>query len=150
MHHPANQPIDYQLTKDPMDLSQLLINLGLNVASNAIYDIVRFALRRSPEVTHDSLQKELAAFLRVDGADIKAETIITFLAQRGDIVITGSRIYATEKIEMGSAPGTKFVFGNNSSSSTSKSSIQAGHGAFIQGQGGAKIVQNSDGISFYT
>jgi len=37
-----------------MDLSQLLLNLGLNVASNAIYDIVRLALRRSPEVTHDS------------------------------------------------------------------------------------------------
>ena len=89
--------------------------------------------------------------MRVDGADIKAETIITFLAQRGDIVITGSRIYAAEKIEMGSALGTKFVFGYNSSSSTSKSSIQAGHGAFIQCQGGAKIVQNFDGcISFYT
>ncbi len=48
MHYPANQFIDYKLTKDPMDLSQLLLNLGLNVASNAIYDIVRFALRRGP------------------------------------------------------------------------------------------------------
>lgn len=133
-----------------MDLSHLLSNLGLNVASNAIYDFVRIAIQRSPESTRDSLQKELSAFLHVEGADTKAETIITFLAQRGDIVITGSRIYAKEKIEMSSAPGTKFVFGDNSSSSTAKSSIQVGHGAFIQGQGGAKIVQNSDGISFHT
>ena len=134
-----------------MDLSQLLLNLGLNVASNAIYDVVRSALRRDPKISRDSLKKELSVFLRIDGADIKADTIITFLAEHGDIVITGSQIYATEKIELESAPSTKFILADKSSSSTLKSSIQVGQGASIQGQGGAKIVQNPDGsISFYT
>ncbi len=136
-------------TINPMELSELILNLGLNVSSNAIYDLIRSAIRRNPDAGRDSLRQELAGILCVEGADVKADTIITFLAQRGDIRITGSRIYATDKIEMASSEGTKFTFGNNSSSSTKNTSIQAGQGAFIQGQGGAKIVQNADGsISF--
>jgi hypothetical protein len=51
---------------------------------------------------------------------------------------------------MRSASGTKFSFGDNSSSKTSTSEITAGYGARIEGTRGTKIVQNSDGsISFF-
>ncbi len=77
--------------------------------------------------------------------------IIEFLANNGDITISGSRIYASSSISMASSKNTKFVFGIYSSSSTNKSSINAGSGAQIMGSGGAKIEQDEDGnIKFST
>jgi hypothetical protein len=131
-------------------MDQLLLQLGLGVASNAIYDFLKSYFQNTAPFTKETLKVDLASFLHVQGADIKAEKIIEFLAQNGDIKIEGSTIFAANSITMFSQKGTNLVFGNESTSSTEKTKIDTGKGAFIQAQGGAGIKQNEDGsISFY-
>lgn len=134
-----------------MTLEQLLAQLGLNMSSSFVYDVVKDYFQRKKKPTVKGLKAELSSRLDIKGADIKSDNIINFLAENGDITISGTQIYASKSISMASSEGTKFTFGNNSRSSTDKSSIEAGHGAQIQGQGGARIEQDEDGnIKFYT
>ena len=108
-----------------------------------------FAKEKSPTI--EGLKRELSSHLNIENTDIKSSNIIQFLAENGDISISGTQIYASKSITMTSNKGTKFSFGNNSSSKTDKSAIKAGRGAKIVGRGGAKIEQDEDGsIKFYT
>lgn len=132
-------------------MDQLLLQLGIGLTSNAIYDFLKSFFTNNPEVNRSQLENSLASFLNIQNANIAADKIITFLAKYGDIRIEGTSIYANDSILMFSTKNTKFTFGNNSSSTTKNTKIEAGNGAFIQGQGGAGIKQNEDGsISFFT
>jgi hypothetical protein len=132
-------------------MEQLLLQLGLGVTSNFIYDVAKGYLVNNSNPSVSGLESEIASSLSIQGAEIHAHKIVEFLAQKGDIKIEGTRIYVTDSIVMASSHGTQFTFGNNSESSTKNTSISAGEGAFIQGQGGAQIRQNDDGsISFHT
>jgi hypothetical protein len=52
---------------------------------------------------------------------------------------------------MGSSSTGELTFGNNSTSETDKTKIEAGIGTFIKMYGNAKIEQGKDGsIKFYT
>jgi len=134
-----------------MTLEQLLIQLGLNLSSSFVYDVIKEYFKKEKNPTVEGLKTELSSSLDIEGAEIKSNNIINFLAENGDITISGTQVYASKSITMTSSQGTKFTFGNNSKSTTDKSSIEAGHGAQIQGQGGARIVQDEDGsIKFYT
>jgi hypothetical protein len=129
-------------------MNELLLSLGVNLASNAVYDLLKSALGTS--VTREQLVERIVSQLDITNASIAADRIIDFAAQNGDITISGTSIYAADSITMRSASGTKFTFGNNSSSKTSTTEITAGQGAIIEATGGAKIVQNPDGsISFF-
>lgn len=128
-----------------MTLEQLLFQLGINLASSFVYEKVRDYFKNGANPTVDGLKGELVSYLNIQDADIKAGKIVEFLAQKGDINISGTRVYASDSITMTSSRNTKFAFGDNSSSRTDKSSIKAGHGAQIVGQGGAKIEQDKDG-----
>jgi hypothetical protein len=129
-------------------MNELLISLGVNLTSSAVYDIIKSALDTT--LTREQLVERIASQLNIIDANILADKIIDFAAQNGDIIISQTSIYAADSITMRSASGTKFSFGNNSSSKTSTSEITAGHGASIEGASGAKIVQNPDGsISFF-
>lgn len=131
-------------------MEQLLLQLGLGVTSNAIYDFLKSYFVKNPKADSVQLKINLASFLDIKNANIAADKIINFLAQNGDIRIEGSNIYANDSIKMFSSQKTKFIFGNNSASETKNTKIEVGNGAFIQGQGGAGIKQNEDGsISFY-
>ncbi|MEI6135219.1 MAG: hypothetical protein WCP72_09610 [Desulfomonile sp.] len=134
-----------------MSLEQLLANLGLNIAANVIYDLLKSFAKDTREPTVQALESYLASHLSVDGANIKAAKILEFLAEKGNIVITNSSIEAAKQITMSSSPGSICVFGNNSTSSTMKTAIETKDNAQIRMQGGAKIVQDEDGsIKFYT
>jgi hypothetical protein len=128
-----------------MTIEELLISLGINVSSNFVYDFIGkyFVNCKNPAII--GLQNELASRLNIENANIKAEKIIQFLAQKGDITIIGSNIYASESITMHSVAGSKFVLGQNSSSKTDRSSIDVGNGAKIMGRNGAKIEQDKEG-----
>lgn len=131
-------------------MNELLLSLGVNIASSAIYDFLKSTLT-SESVSREQLTEELARFLNINNAKIIADKIIDFAAQNGDINISGSYIYAKDSITMCSASGTKFYLSNNNISKTSTSQISVGFGASIQGQGGAQIRQEPDGsISFWT
>lgn len=129
-------------------MHDFLQSLGLSLTSSLVYDLLKSALHIP--VTREQLVERIASQLNITNASIVADRIIDFAAQNGDIIISQTSIYATDSITMRSASGTKFSFGDNSSSKTSTSEINAGFGARIEGTGGAKIVQNSDGsISFF-
>lgn len=132
-------------------MDQLLIQLGINLTSNAIYDIVKNYFASTVQPTSDGLKDRLVSELRIDNANIKAESIIEFLARNGDISIQGTSIYSAKAIHMQSSKNTTLSFGNNSVSATDNTRIEAGHGAQIISSGGAGIRQNEDGsISFFT
>ncbi|MCT4559825.1 MAG: hemagglutinin repeat-containing protein [Crocinitomicaceae bacterium] len=129
-------------------MNELLLSLGVNIASSAVYDLLKSAIGTT--TTREQLIERIASQLDIKNAKIAADKIIEFAAQNGDITIEGTSIYAADSITMRSASGTKFTLGNNSSSKTSTSEINVGFGAKIEGTGGAKIVQNPDGsISFF-
>ncbi|MBX4198592.1 hypothetical protein KW782_04685 [Candidatus Parcubacteria bacterium] len=131
-------------------MEQLLLQLGLGLTSNFIYDLAKGYLTTTPNPSVAGLESKIASSLNIQGADIYAHKIVELLAQKGDIKIEGTRIYAVDSIVMASNKGTQFTFGNSSESSTKNTRISAGEGAFIQGQGGAQIRQNDDGsISFH-
>ncbi len=132
-------------------MEQLLLQLGLGIASNTMYDFLKDFFTKNYKPDRLQLQNKLASFLDVQNANIIADKIITFLAQNGDIRINGTSIYANDSISMSSTKNTKFTFGNNSSSTTKNTKIEVGNGAFIQGQGCAGIKQNDDGsINLFT
>lgn len=134
-----------------MTLDQILIQLGLGVTSSFIYERVRDYFSKNQNPTIEGLKNDLASHLSVENANVKADGIVEFLAKNGDIYISGSHIYASKSIIMDSSENTKFTFGNNSVSKTDKSSIEAGFGSQIVGNGGGKIEQDEDGnIKFST
>jgi hypothetical protein len=129
-------------------MEELLLGLGVSLTSNVIYDFLKSSISQQ-KISKEELTNELEKFLNIENAKIIAEKIIDFTAENGDINISGTYIYAENSITMKSANGTKFSFGNGSSSETSKTRIDAGKGAKIEGKGGAQIRQNPDGsISF--
>lgn len=131
-------------------MEQLLLSLGLNIASNAIYDFLKTTFSENKTLNENELKNKLSSHLNIQNSSIVADKIIEFLAKNGDIRIEGTNIYANDSISILSSKDTKFIFGNNSSSATKNTRIDAGHGAFIQGQGGAGIKQTEDGsISFF-
>ena len=132
-------------------MDELLIGFGLNITSNVVYDVAKKVFNKYNNPSKDQLVKEIEPLLNIQNAHICAEKIIDFMAKNGDIIIEGTYVYATNKITMVSNLRTSFIFGNNSESRTKDTSIIAGQGAFIHGQGGARIIQGEDGsISFYT
>lgn len=132
-------------------MEQLLLQLGLGVTSNAIYDFLKNFFAKTTKVDKTHLQNDLASFLNIQNATVVADKIITFLAQNGDIRIEGTYVYANNSIFMVSSKNTRFTLGNKSSTVTKNTKIDVGKGAFIQGQGGAGVRQNEDGsISFFS
>lgn len=130
-------------------MEDLLKSYGINIGSNLIYDLIKSAITETD--SKEKLVSLISSRLNIENAIIAADKIIEFAARNGDIIITGSHVYASENITMRSAPNTKFVFGENSTSETATSKISTGTGARIEGQGGATINQGSNGIiSFNT
>jgi hypothetical protein len=132
-----------------MDILSILNGLGLGVCSNAIYDFIKSDFANHRSQAKADFEHRLDAFLRINGQKIQANTIIQALANEGKLVISQSQLYAPEQIVMGAAHGASFAFGDNSTSTTNNTGIQAGAGAWITGSNAA-IVQGTDGsISFY-
>ena len=135
------------------ELAGLLTQFGIGIGANAFYDIVKGAFasgRTTNEAVFETVQQQVPS-LTIENARALADRAIEILARRGDIEIRGSYLYARDSIRMASSQGTKFTFGDGSTSKTDKTQIDAGHGARIEGQGGAEVRQNDDGsISFHT
>lgn len=132
-------------------MDQLLIllgQLGLGLATNSIYDLLKSSAGK--QVEQQDFLAEVQNRINLNGVTMRAETVISALTQNGFISIQGSRLYAPTALEFGSQKGAAFV-GNNSTLQTDKTSIVTGSGAFVETQGNAQVRQNPDGsISFHT
>ena len=100
-----------------MTLEQYLIQIGINITSNAIYDVIK-KLVSSGNTTTKDLEKEIAKLINIDGANIKATNIISFLAERGDIFISNSSIHSTDSILYSAGMNNTFSLKNNTQSTT--------------------------------
>jgi len=132
-----------------MDFSIFLADLGIGIGANIVWDCLKRYIKNTTNPTKEGLKDALISELKIEGADIKAEKIISFLAENGDICISETKIYAKDRIEMGSARNASFSFGNDSISRTDKTSIEAIGKAKIIGKGNTKIVQEDGSMSFY-
>lgn len=133
---------------DPLFLVAQALGVVTGAASNAAYDFLKTKFGGKTAVTAPEFQSALTEFLTVHGVTASAETVMTLLAQRGVLQVTDSRLHAKQSLEFGASGQGKFVVGNNTRTSTDKTAIEAGQGAFITGQNAA-VRQNADGsVSF--
>lgn len=124
-------------------------NLGLGIASNAAYDFLKTKFAGRSQVTAGELQSALGEFLIVHKVNASAATVMNLLASSGYLQVTQSRLHANDALAFGANAGAKFVVGDGTRTSTDKTAIDAGRGAYITGSGAA-VVQNADGsISFH-
>ena len=125
----------------------VLGQLGLGVASNAVYDLLRRAA--SGGVPSDRLAAEIDACITMHGVSVSATTVITALAERGFLSIRGSDLYASQAIVFGSVQG-RATAADNTTLRTDKTAVQIGAGAAIHTTGNAQIRQHPDGsITFH-
>jgi len=124
-------------------------NLGLGVASNAAYDFLKAKFANRSQITPAELQGALDEFLVVHKVNANAATVINLLAEKGYLQVTQSHLHANDELSFGANAGATFVVGDRTQTTTAKTAIKAGQGAFIAGSG-AGVVQNPDGsISFH-
>lgn len=129
-------------------LLNFLSQLGLGLATNAIYDLLKSLTSKS--LDQKALLGQIQNRIDLNGVTMHAETVISALMQNGFLSIQGSHLYAHDSLVFGSQSGTA-IAGNNVTLQTAKTSIVAGQGAAIQTHGNAQIRQNPDGsISFHT
>jgi hypothetical protein len=126
-----------------------LANLGLGIASNAAYDFLKKKFAGRSQVSSSELQGALNEFLIIHKVNASAATVMNLLASRGYLQVTQSKLHANDALSFGANAGANFLIGHGTTTTTSKTAIEAGHGAFITGSGGA-VQQNADGsISFH-
>lgn len=126
-----------------MGLNEYLIQLGIEVSAGVASTAISQLLSKKT-FTKMELVETLKS-LSIINAEIRADNIIQFLAQKGDIAIQGTNIYSNHSIEMSSGLGTSVLFGHNSKSTTQKSSIETGHGAHLSMKNGGSIRQDKNG-----
>ena len=128
-------------------LLTILSQLGLGLATNAIFELLKGLAGKSASA--QQITQDIQNRINMHGVTVRAETVISALAQNGFLVIQGSHLHANESLVFGSVQGSAVV-GNNSALTTNNTAITAGSGAFMETQGNAQVRQNSDGsISFH-
>ncbi|OYU12621.1 MAG: hypothetical protein CFE38_06385 [Comamonadaceae bacterium PBBC1] len=115
-------------------LFDLLGQLGVGLATNAIYDLLKLTVMAPADREH--LEQQIENQIRPHGVTMKASTVIEAVAQHGFITIQGSYLYAPTALAFGSQVGGAVV-GNNSTLRTDKTAITAGADAHMLTQGNA-------------
>jgi hypothetical protein len=129
-------------------LLNILTQLGLGVATNAIYDFLKKTLAEK-QINSQQIVNEIQNQIKMHGVSVQADTVINALVQNGFLEINQSHLHANQRLIFGSSQG-KAIFGNNSTMTTNKTGILAGAGAFIETNGNAQVRHNPDGsISFH-
>ena len=138
----------------PIDIipivAEFLKSVGVSVSASLITDQIKSYLADNPNPTREGLEQHLQNKIDIDGLDIRATKIVDFLAERGVINISGTKIYSEQGIVMGTQDG-QLWFGDNSASRTKNTAIEAhGQGTGIKMTGNTAVVQHEDGsISFH-
>jgi hypothetical protein len=135
-----------------MDLSVVasgIADICKGIAASAIFEYLKNRFGGRSEITGAELQEAIGDFLVLHGVRAEAATVMTLLASKGYIEVTGSQLHANEKLVIAAASGAKFTVGQNTRTTTEKTAIEAGHGAYMSGSGAA-VVQNDGSISFHT
>jgi len=132
---------------DPQ-LSVIFGELGLGMLANSLYDVIKTKFM-SRNGSKDDWIKSIQDCIAVHGVSMRAETVISALAQYGVLSISGSDLAADEALLFGSQGGSARI--TDSTLKTPRTEIQVGVNAAIKTEGMGHIRQNADGsISFHT
>ena len=127
-------------------IESVLDQLGMGLLTNSIYDLLRSLAAKGSSQTE--FRKAVQNCIDVHGASVKAETIISALAEHGILRIDGSRLEANQALNFGSQGGSARITGSTLRTATTV--IEVGAEAEISTSGQAQIRQNADGsISFH-
>ncbi|MCI5045095.1 MAG: hypothetical protein MRY72_10390 [Aquisalinus sp.] len=130
-------------------ISQKLPDIFASVASSAAYDFLKTRFQGKQIITIGELESALSDFLVINGIDAKADTVMNLLADQGVLQVENSNLHANKSLKISAGPNGLFVVGNNTTTSTDKTAIKAGGGAFMKGQNAA-VIQGEDGsVSFH-
>ena len=130
-----------------MDLSTLLGQLGLGIASQAIYELITSYGQEN--VAADRVTSDIQNQINLHGITMKAETVINAMAENGFISIKGTQLHAKDSIVFGSKHGGASV-GNDSKLSTDRTAIEAKGNSSMNTEGNAQVRQNPNGsITFH-
>lgn len=134
---------------DPSLFAGVLRDLGINLSASLIFEFLKKKFGTHHSVEKAVFEQELSAFLKVHGVTAEAETVIKAFADSGFLSIKESHLIAPDGILIGAGKGGRFSFGDNSSSSTAKTTIHASGNARVEGSN-AGVSQNADGsIGFH-
>jgi hypothetical protein len=130
-----------------LGLDKLVSDLGLNIAGNLLYDKLKEVFSNSEKISTEELKNSLVSYLNIENANIVADKMIRFLAERGDIDINGSEIFAKKSILYSSGQNTSFSL-ENSNSFTDKTGVILNNGKIIGTNGGGMRQNEDSSISF--
>ncbi len=134
---------------DVAALATLLLSFGGSLAASAVHDWVKDHFGEGQRVSRDELERDLQAFLDLNGVKTEAATVINLWAKKGVLKVTGISFYAPDAITMGAGKGAKFSVGDGSTTETDRTKIDIGTGARIEGSDAA-VKQNPDGsVTFH-
>ena len=122
-------------------IESVLEQLGMGLLTNSIYDLLRTLAAKG--ASQSEFRKAVQNCIDVHGASIKAETIISALAEHGILRIDGSRLEANQSLIFGSQGGSARITGSTLRTATTM--IEVGVQAEIETSGQAQIRQNADG-----
>ena len=129
------------------EFASILGELGLGVLSNSLYEALKTLVSR--QASKEDCIKATQDCIDVHGVSMRAETVISALADHGLLSISGSDLVANEALLFGSQGGSARI--TDSTLKTPRSEIQVGVKAAITTKGNGHIRQNADGsISFHT
>lgn len=130
-------------------VAQALPSIAAGITSNAAYDFLKSKFAGKQAIPEPEFKQAISDFLVLHGVKANAETVMTLLAERGVLQVTNANLHAKNALEFGASGNGRFVVGHNTKTSTDKTAIHAGQGAYITGQNAA-VRQNPDGsISFH-
>jgi hypothetical protein len=123
------------------DLQSIITNIGGGVISNGFYDVLKNILSKGTS-PNGELERNIKDILQLHNVKVECTALITLLSKKGYLHIDGSSIKSKSSIIIGALNNGQFFFGNNSTSETDKTKIEAGEGAFIIGTGNSIIQQH--------
>jgi hypothetical protein len=126
------------------DLQSIITDIGGGIISSGFYDSFKRILSKgtTPKSEFESNIKDI---LQLHNVKVEGTALITLLSKKGYLHIDGSSIKSKSSIIIGSSDQGHFLFGNNSTSETDRTKIEAGKGAYILGTGNSNIQQDENG-----
>lgn len=127
-------------------LHEVLIPMGVNVVSNAIWDGIKAILKKG-DLTEKEVTNEFRAQfpqINISQAEIISHTAIQVLAEKGEIEIRGTKIHSNS-FNMTTLPGSNIKFTGSKSETASGSVINTEGNSSIDLSNGGQIQQPSNG-----
>lgn len=126
------------------DLQSIITDIGGGIISSGFYDAFKRILSKGT-TPKSEFETNIKDILQLHNVKVEGPALITLLSKKGYLHIDGSSIKSKSSIIISSSDQGHFLFGNNSTSETDRTKIEAGKGAYILGTGNSNIQQDENG-----